>query len=63
MAFFQIGALLFLAFFEKVLTLFSVNACIWPELLIRRHFLAERRGLQIIRNYFPNLGVVYPLLR
>jgi len=30
---------------------------------IRRHFLAERRGLQIIRNYFPNLGVVYPLLR
>jgi len=30
---------------------------------IRRHFLAEKRGTSNNRKYFPNLGVVYPLLR
>ena len=46
-AFSQNDPLLFWAFNEKVLTPSSVKSWNWPELLIRRHFLAEKRGLLI----------------
>ena len=50
--------------FLKNLWLFSGSLVLnSPELLIRRHFLAEKRGTSNNRKYFPNLGVVYPLLR
>ena len=43
----QNDPLIFWAFNEKVLTPSSVRSWNWPELLIRRHFLAEKRGLLI----------------